>query len=341
MTVLTQDPRGTASWRTDDGVEVRAYKLRIGGDTYPFAPGLLRELFVRGNVYDVIHAHSYHSVSSLAAAISHRKPFVFTPHYHGTGHSRVASALHVCYLPFGKSIFSRADRIICVSHAERTSLLRDHPSAAAKVAVVPNGIASPTDAVPDSWESRGNTIVYVGRLQPYKRLDLVIEAVSGIPQAELTVVGRGRDEGRLSGLIESLHVRDRVTMAGHLSDAALAALLAGARLIVSASEQEAFGIAILEGRQSGARVVASDVPAHAEVSAMDAAGGIELWNQRSGVCGLRLAIGAALAGTDPGPMSGLPRWSEVAAATEEIYLKAISAGFRESSAAKADFGGSW
>ena len=41
----------------------------------------------------IVHAHSYHSLAALAAGFSYRGPFVFTPHYHGTGHTGFARSL--------------------------------------------------------------------------------------------------------------------------------------------------------------------------------------------------------------------------------------------------------
>jgi glycosyltransferase involved in cell wall biosynthesis len=324
VTILTQHQGRSSTWRTADGVTVRAYQLRFCRDTYPFSLGLLRALAAHGHEYDIVHAHSYHALAALAGAFTHRRPFIFTPHYHGTGHTQAARALHTCYRPLGTQLFRRADTIICVSKAERALLLQDHPSAKPKAVVIPNGLAMPTGAAPRSWERRDNAIVSLGRLERYKRVDFVVRALAGMPDAHLVIVGSGRDEPRLVAEIGRLRLDRQVTMAGNLSDVALADLLASARVVVSTSEHEAFGIALLEARQAGARVVASHLPAHAEIAEMDGSGGIELWDPKTGLAGLRQLIRAALVGCDPGVIPTPPRWPDVAAATEARYQLALA-----------------
>ena len=62
----------------------------------------------------------------------------------------------------------------------------------------------------------------VGRLEPEKGFDLLIEAVSqlhamGAP-ARLVIVGEGHDRTRLEGLIAAFNLQDLVTLAGWQSD---------------------------------------------------------------------------------------------------------------------------
>jgi len=65
--------------------------------------------------FDIVHAHSYHAFPALYAAQAKSKnKFIFTPHFHGRGHSLLRSLLHIPYKIFGKTIFPKADKIICV-----------------------------------------------------------------------------------------------------------------------------------------------------------------------------------------------------------------------------------
>ena len=140
----------------------------------------------------------------------------------------------------------------------------------------------------------------------------------------MVLIGTGRDESRLAAMVRKFDMTGRVTFAGGLTDDGVAEALAYARVVVTASEQEAFGLIVLEGREAGARVVASALPAHREVAQLDTAGGIHLWNPDTGVNGLADTIRSALTGTDPGLRTSAPRWADVAVATEQIYQRAIA-----------------
>jgi glycosyltransferase involved in cell wall biosynthesis len=321
VTVFTQHEASAPRAWAARGVEVRSFPIRIGKKAYPLAPGLWSALLRHGGRYDIVHAHSYHGLAALAGGFCHRRPFVFTPHYHGTGHTRLAQAFHCAYRPFGRALLARASQIVCVSNAERQRLIDDYPTVAQKTLVVPNGVALSESAVPRAWESRTNTVVYIGRLEPYKRVDVILSALHVLAaDVRLVIVGTGSDKARLSAEVERLHLAGRVTFCGGLSDDALAAILADARVLVTASKHEAFGLVILEARQAGARVVASALDAHREVADLDHAGGVHLWSPDTGAGGLARTIHGALTNVDPGSLgSVLPRWPDVAAATEEVY----------------------
>ena len=200
--------------------------------------------------FDIVHAHSYHGLAALAASVSYRGPFVFTPHYHGTGHTGFARSLHRVYSPLGKTIFSRASQVICVSDAERVLVIRDHPAVASKSVVVPNGLTTQVLTSPKPGQAAGNNVIYVGRLEPYKRVNLIIAAMSELPaDVRLVIVGAGSDRARLASELGRLELAHRVTLAGAQPDGAVAQILARARVVVTASEHEAFGLILLEARR--------------------------------------------------------------------------------------------
>jgi glycosyltransferase involved in cell wall biosynthesis len=104
----------------------------------------------------------------------------------------------------------------------------------------------------------------VGRLQPWKGQHRLLEAVA-------TLTARGHDvhglvvggdahglspeyAAGLERLVGTLGIADRVTMTGHVTN--VAAHVAAMDILVSASENEPFGIVILEGMAQGVPVVA-------------------------------------------------------------------------------------
>lgn len=133
---------------------------------------------------------------------------------------------------------------------------------------VPNGVDV---AEFDASRLRGDAVVCVGRLVPYKGVDVLIRAARAIHDATgapVRVAGSGPEADRLRALVKELDAP--VEMLGRLPREELSDLLARARVAVlpSVNGQEAFGIALLEAMAAGAPVVASDLPGVREVASL-------------------------------------------------------------------------
>ena len=324
--VLTQ--HAVASAESVDGVLVRRFPLTVAAPNYRFSAGLWRWLHRNADRFDVLHAHSYHALAALPAALTNDTPLVFTPHYHGTGHSRLRAALHPIYRPVGRRIIARSGRIICVTRAERELLIEHFPEAAERMVVVPNG-TDPAGEVGSAPEP-GSSILCVGRLERYKRVDRVIRAMTLLgAEHRLDVVGAGPAREELEQLADRLGLGDdRVRFHGRLSDGAFAARMAAASALVSASGHEAFGMAVADALTAGIPTVASFIPAHRELAAM-AGPGAPLWlvnpdDEAALADALRIAAGSARAGTG----RRLPTWSDVVLATREVYASVASRPIR-------------
>ncbi|GAA4590966.1 glycosyltransferase involved in cell wall biosynthesis [Actinoplanes octamycinicus] len=315
--VLTQ--HAARSTATVDGVLVRRFPLTVPARDYRVSMPLWRWLRRHGGDYDVLHTHSYHALVSLGASLGrHRTPLVFTPHYHGTGHTRLRAALHPMYRPFGRRIMSRAGRIVCVTGAERDLVLRDFPETAGRIAVIPNG-TDPRPVVPGRRAGvRG--ILCVGRLEHYKRVDRVIRAMVPLgPAYRLDVVGDGPARSALKQLAGRLGVAGRVDFHGRLDDAAFAGCLARTSAAVSASAHEAFGMTVADALAAGIPTVAAPIPAHQELAGL---AGSTAWlrltdpEDTEALAGaLRDAVAAGRSAT-PAP---LPTWADVVTATRDVY----------------------
>jgi glycosyltransferase involved in cell wall biosynthesis len=100
-------------------------------------------------------------------------------------------------------------------------------------------------------------------LVPYKGFNVLIQAAQQLPKDSVVViVGGGPLQQELQQAIKSAGVRDRVVLAGRLSDAALHALFERAILycLPSTYRAEAFGVVLLEAMAYGLPIVASDIP---------------------------------------------------------------------------------
>jgi glycosyltransferase involved in cell wall biosynthesis len=134
-----------------------------------------------------------------------------------------------------------------------------------EIAVVPNGVDldhfSPSD--PDD-EFPEPTLLYLGRLKRYKRVDLILQAVArlrdhGIP-VRLLVVGKGDDEERLGHIHRRLRLGKAVEIMGYVSEEEKLAFLRRSWVHVLTSPKEGWGISIMEAAACGIPSVASDSP---------------------------------------------------------------------------------
>lgn len=101
-------------------------------------------------------------------------------------------------------------------------------------------------------------VVCIARFDvPYKNVDLVCEALFN-SNVSTFVVG----EGKLRKKIEHEYGGKNIRFTGAVSESDKKELLARARVLVSASSVEGFGITLLEGLASGCLVAVSDIGAH-------------------------------------------------------------------------------
>lgn len=108
------------------------------------------------------------------------------------------------------------------------------------------------------------TFLYLGRLQRYKRVDLILGAFARlsreIPTARLLIAGRGDQEKALQRLAVELGIATRVDFLGYVSEEDKRALLRTAWANVFVSPKEGWGITNLEAGACGTPTVASDSP---------------------------------------------------------------------------------
>jgi glycosyltransferase involved in cell wall biosynthesis len=306
------------------GIPVRRFRAVLPSENYPVAPGLGVFLARRRGGYDVVHAHNYHAVSSLMAALPAPAGFVFTPHYHGTGHSPLARVLHRPYRRLGAICFARARRVVCVSGAEADLVTRDFPAAASRTVVIPNGVDVHRIRAARAFSSELPVVLCAGRLEPHKRVGDVLTAFARLPRScRLVILGDGSERRRLEELVPQLGPEGDVLFAGQVPEQELARWLKSARVCVSMSRSEAFGLTVSEGLAAGARAVVSDIPAHRELAQRMPPGAVTLVPLESGPERLAEALlWAAQADAPPQPFK-VHSWDDVATATLKLYQEVV------------------
>ncbi len=134
-----------------------------------------------------------------------------------------------------------------------------------RVWVVPPGVDlglyQPRETVGD----QAPLLAWVGRLEPYKRADVAIDALalvrSRVPDASLIIVGEGSARPALEARALALGLdAGAVSFAGFLSEEAKVGVLQRASVVLQTSEKEGWGMTVIEGNACGAPAVASRVP---------------------------------------------------------------------------------
>lgn len=270
VTVITQVPKSAGLPRDSvrDGYAVERHVLPVA-DKFDVPSVAAATAASRPGRFDVLWLHNYHSPLAWLVAERTRCPIVFTPHYHGVGHTPLRRALHVAYRPAGRRIMTASRRVVAVTEAEAALLHRDFPrELRQKVAVIPTAVPDPLDGHPPIHNAP-NMVLTVARQEPYKRTDLLIRAISRLRQrqvsARLVVIGDGAALAASQHLVDALELKDMILFTGAVDDETLTGNWAAASMYASASEQEAYGIGVAQALVAGLPVAASDIPAHREL----------------------------------------------------------------------------
>jgi glycosyltransferase involved in cell wall biosynthesis len=208
-----------------------------------------------------VHIHGmWNRVTWSAAREAHAagRPYVVSPR----GMLQQGSLAHhawrkrAAFAVFERAVLAQAALIHATSDEEAAAIaaLELGP----RVVVIPNGVA----VQPQVTRRTGSlpfTVVFVGRLHPIKRLDLLIDAFvelrTTIPHVRLAMAGP--DE---AGLRRSLEARagsaaEAIAWHGTVSTGERDALLASAGALVLCSDSESFGMSVVEAMAAGTPVV--------------------------------------------------------------------------------------
>jgi O-antigen/teichoic acid export membrane protein len=95
------------------------------------------------------------------------------------------------------------------------------------------------------------TLLYLGRLKQYKRIEVVLDCLEAVPEAVLEIAGDGDHRPALEAEIERRGLADRVVMHGHVDEDEKAALYARAWVSLTASSAEGWCLTVMEAAACG------------------------------------------------------------------------------------------
>lgn len=249
-------------------------------DLYQHIPEFIEALteFARSErlAYDLIHSHYWLS-GGIGLEISRRwqAPHIATFHTLARtkmqarpGEQEVAPRAGV-----EKAVMDGVDAIVVSTAIERDEIAELYCAPRSKAAIIPPGVDLDLFKPADKAGARqalglrdGNIILYVGRIEPLKGLDILLRALAlldGATNARLIIVGGDQEndaeQRRLQALACDLGIADRVTFTGSVEQERLPAYYNAADALVLPSYYESFGLAALEAMACATPVVVSRV----------------------------------------------------------------------------------
>lgn len=156
----------------------------------------------------------------------------------------------------------RRHLVIAVSESGKRDLVR-RGFAAGQVAVVENGVAPPGEAPAEERERAATpTFAYIGRLQPYKRVHLLLQALATVKEEGVAcraiVAGTGPAETGLKRMTRKLGLTRAVMFAGFVSDGERRQIFRESWAHVQPSRREGWGLTVMEAAVAGTCTVAAN-----------------------------------------------------------------------------------
>lgn len=260
-------------------------KEDLPGQVCAFTSALLRHAELRGRGYDAVHSHYWLSgQAGWLAAERWRVPLIHTMHTTAKVKNRMLAEGDrpepVMRVVGEEQLVGAADRLVANTAAERADLVRLYGADPDRVEIVHPGVDLDRFAPGSRRAAREalglpadkRILLFVGRLQPLKAPDLLIEAAArmiaadpGLREELLVVIcgglsGNGLDHpDGLLALARRLGVGDVVRFLSPVGREELVDLYRSADAVAVPSHSESFGLVALEAQACGTPVVAAAV----------------------------------------------------------------------------------
>ena len=212
----------------------------------------------KGKRYDLIYAH-YLTNIYLACAIKHKYSIPIVGIEHWSVLNRKKLPLYVQEM--GKIAYSSVDRLIVVSDSLRQQIFSHF---GIDSIVIHNMVSREFFERNDLQKNNCHNclkIVSVGNLLYGKGHDVLIKAFyhSNLQKkgASITIVGEGKERGKLQHLINQLGLQNNVFLVGRKNKSEVLKILLSGDFFVHPSRGENFSVAIIEALSVGLPVIAT------------------------------------------------------------------------------------
>ncbi|MDQ4145616.1 MAG: glycosyltransferase [Actinomycetota bacterium] len=247
-----------------------------------FAAGIREFASERRVDYDIIHSHYWHSgIAGTALAEAWQVPLVHSHHTLGLVKNRYLapgdSPEPEARLEGERRVIDDADVLVASTDEEWEQLACLYGASHDRLKTIHPGVDHDVFSPGDKQRARAElgledrlTILYAGRIQPLKGLELAIRSVEqlvpalGRPISFLIVggasgLGGGAEVERLRKVVSDLELDEVVRFLGPQPHSRLPSFYRSADALVVCSHSESFGLAALEAQACGTPVVATPV----------------------------------------------------------------------------------
>jgi 1,2-diacylglycerol 3-alpha-glucosyltransferase len=261
VSIITRSYPGVPEYCIRDGVSV----LRIKSKPFPgqsrfLMPGAYKQLYylLKNGKYEIVNCHGLDSPIGISALVASRRlkiPVVIT------SHSLVG---HPIYGPFlyllGKLFLKCADAVIAVSSAVETDTRIMTPKPIYRIF---NGIDSEDTArnIPFPFDAKGKIIVVtVARMTKKKGVQNIVQIAPDLLEKYenlmFVMIGDGPLKQKLEKMVEDKKLSGNFYFTGKIPREKVLGYLEQSDIFALPSNDEAFGIAILEAISKNIPVVA-------------------------------------------------------------------------------------
>lgn len=259
-----------------------------------FAEEVIREVQAGGSDYDVVHSHYW--LSGWAGLLVKRaRGLPLANSFHTLGRIKDATRRpgepHESLLRIAaeEEVIAGSDCVIASTPVEAEDLIEHYGAEPSRLCVSPPGVNHDIFNPGPQQVARaelgiedGPLLLFVGRVQPLKGLDVAVAALRHIrdrlPDTRLLVVGgpsgpRGNAELlRVRELAAGLGLDGAITFRPAQPHGTLAAFYRAADVLLFPSRSESFGLVAVEAQACGLPVVAADVGGLSHAVAHEASG---------------------------------------------------------------------
>lgn len=164
-----------------------------------------------------------------------------------------------------KISLNSADMLVVPSRFLKNILTKYYGVKESKIQLIYNAFEGESKRKKHS--ERGYRIMSAGRLVPHKKMDLVVEAISKLPEKyTLDIFGEGPEEKLIEDKIRELDLEDRVKMRGSLPKTGVLKEMSEHDICVLYSSYEGLPHIVLEAFSTQCPVIASNIPGTNEVA---------------------------------------------------------------------------
>lgn len=202
--------------------------------------------------FELIHCHDHYGAfvgDRIKREIG--LPYVCTIHNSNIMNDRLPDWKKT-YLP---RILKNSDKVIAVGSRLAEKLNTRY--SVEEVTVIPNYVDTESFDFRPEFRDSGFNFIFVGGLEMHKGILDLVKAfeLANIEEAFLHIVGKGPLHEKITDLIESRNLSNKIILHGEVANRDLPHLYNASKVCVSVSEYETFGVAVLEAMACGLPVL--------------------------------------------------------------------------------------